>query len=276
MRLDRALVARQLSRSRTRAHHVIKDGAVWVNDQVTTKPSREVADTDDIAVQAHADQYVSRAAYKLLGALDDCAPLGLTIAGRRSLDAGASTGGFTQVLLERGVTRVWAIDVGHDQLDPDLSRDPRVHPVEGVNVRDLTADSDGAGVDLVVADLSFISLTMVIDALVAFAAPGADMVLMVKPQFEVGRESIGRTGVVVSVAERARAVSTVVAAMRAAGVGIHHIARSALPGPHGNVEFFVWGSTAWQARAMAGHSRTPVLSDRDISAAIVRETERQS
>ncbi|MEX0914184.1 MAG: TlyA family RNA methyltransferase [Demequina sp.] len=276
MRLDRALVVRHLTRSRTRAHHVITSGHVEVNGVVQTRPSFDAAESDEIAVRGRADHYVSRAAHKLVGALDECGPRGLTVGGRHCLDAGASTGGFTQVLLERGAASVWAIDVGHGQLDPDIRNDVRVHSEEGVNVRDLTGDTDGAGVDLVVADLSFISLTLVIPALVSFAASGADLLLMVKPQFEVGRDSIGRSGVVTSLTERARAISVVVVAMHDAGMVIHHIARSSLPGPHGNVEFFVWGSTAWQARTMTGRPRIPVLNDRDISAAIIRETEGQS
>lgn len=273
MRLDRALVARQMTRSRTRAHALIEAGVVRVNHAVAVRPAQPVAESDVVTVSESADHYVSRAAHKLIGALDACAPLGLDVTGRDALDAGASTGGFTQVLLERGVRTVRAVDVGHGQLDAAVAAEPRVHAVEGLNVRDLSADSPGAGVDLVVADLSFISLTLVIPALVAFSADGADLLLMVKPQFEVGRESIGRAGVVSDPRERTRAVTSVAAAMQSAGLEIHCVARSALPGPHGNVEFFVWGSRPWQARDMTGRERPPALTGPALAEAITRQTE---
>lgn len=248
MRLDLAVVAHGLARSRTHAQTLIAAGSIMVDGAVAAKASAPVRDDASIELAGPSDHYVSRAAHKLLGALDACEPLGLNVVGRVALDAGASTGGFTQVLLERSVTHVTAVDVGHDQLAQQIRDDERVTVVEGVNVRDLEPGSVRGDTDLVVADLSFISLAMVIPALVGAAARSADFVLMVKPQFEVGRQRLGKHGIVSDKGDRADAVATVVAAMRSAGLTIHAVSRSDLPGPHGNVEFFVWGSSAWQAR----------------------------
>lgn len=263
MRLDRAVTARGLARSRAHAQELIAAGQVRVDGQVCLKSSTEVGEASRLDVSADAGvHYVSRAAFKLAGALDACTPHGLTVAGRRALDAGASTGGFTQVLLERGVDHVLAVDVGHGQLAPLLGENPRVTSVEGFNLRHLSPDTDlgvpASSVDLVVADLSFISLTLVIDPLVSFAAPGADFLLMVKPQFEVGRRGLDGHGVVHDAGARRDAVATVVAHMRQAGLFIHRIDRSALPGPAGNREYFVWGCASWQA---SGAGQRPVLDD---------------
>lgn len=260
------MVARGLARSRTHAQELIASGAVLVDGAVAIKPAVDVSDSSGIEISDTVDaHYVSRAAHKLVGALDVCEPQGLVVAGRLCLDAGASTGGFTQVLLERGASHVLALDVGHGQLAPVVADDPRVTAVEGANARELTSDSPGAGVGLVVADLSFISLTLVIDPLRAFAAPDADFLLMVKPQFEVGREALGHGGVVRHAPSRADAVAKVVAHMRQAGLAIHNVAPSALPGPAGNVEFFVWGSGSWQAR---GAGAPPALNDAELAQAI--------
>ncbi|WP_062291911.1 TlyA family RNA methyltransferase [Demequina phytophila] len=264
MRLDRALVARGLAPSRTRAQELIAAGVVTVDGVAVAKSSFEVG--DDAVVEAAApDQYVSRAAHKLLGALDACPELETT--GRVALDVGASTGGFTQVLLERGAARVHAIDVGHGQLAPAIAANPRVVAREGLNARELTAGHLGERPDLVVADVSFISLTLLIEPIVATLAEHADVLLMVKPQFEVGRERLGRGGVVTDLDDRAGAVMSVVTAMMEAGLAVRRIARSTLPGPHGNVEFFVWGSRAWQASG-----GPEPLVDPQIRAAIIEET----
>ncbi|WP_200809817.1 TlyA family RNA methyltransferase [Demequina sp. NBRC 110054] len=271
MRLDRALAERGLARSRSHAQELIRSGAVTVDGAVSTKPALMVDEVTSIEVHGQTD-YVSRAAFKLLGALDATAPLGLDISGMTALDAGASTGGFTQVLLERGIGHVHAVDVGHGQLSERIAADPRVTAREGVNVRDLTSASEGAGVDLVVADLSFISLKIVLPALVDFAREGAQMLLMVKPQFEVGRERLGSGGVVTSLSDRAEAVAAVLAEARALGLVVRHVERSMLPGPHGNVEFFVWVGGAWQASDQnATAPAWPVLDDEAQAAAIARE-----
>ncbi len=276
MRLDRALVARKLARSRTQAQQLLAQGYVSVNGQIQTRASYDADDSATIAVVDGGDHYVSRAAHKLVGALDHCTPQGLDVGGLRALDAGASTGGFTQVLLERGVSGVIALDVGHGQLAEEIRLDPRVTVVERVNVRDLAAESPHAGVDLVVADLSFISLTLVIAPLVSFAGPHSQFLLMVKPQFEVGKEKVGRTGVVSNLADRAQSIASVVSQMKNEGLAIHDISRSALPGPHGNVEFFVWGSLAWQARTMTTDG-SPLyeLDDESIFEAINREVRKE-
>ncbi len=242
-RLDAELVRRGLARSRSRAAELVSAGRVHIGTSVATKPSQAVAaDTPlDVAERPEERVYVSRAAHKLLGALDALTGLaghGPAIEGARCLDAGASTGGFTQVLLERGAAHVDAVDVGHGQIAPEVAADVRVTVHEGVNVRDLPADLGSA--DLVVADLSFISLTLVMPALVAATAPQGELLLMVKPQFEVGRERLGASGVVSSDELRVEAVLKVAAAATAAGAAVLAVVPSPLPGPAGNREYFLW------------------------------------
>ncbi|GAA1429073.1 TlyA family RNA methyltransferase [Microlunatus lacustris] len=233
-RLDRLLLTRGLARSRSQAQAMIVGGDVRVDGVVVTKPSALVPDR--AGVSATTDPYVSRAAHKLLGALAD---LDLAVGGR-ALDAGASTGGFTQVLLERGCAPVYAVDVGTDQLVPSLRDDPRVVVREQTNLRDLTLDHlDGQPVDLVVADVSFISLTLLVAPLGAVTRPGGRLLLMVKPQFEVGRERLGRGGVVREPALHRGAVESVLAAAADRGWHAHAVQPSRLPGPAGNREFFV-------------------------------------
>lgn len=234
MRLDQALVVRGLARSRSRAAELIADGHVRVDGVQVDKPSSAVR--PDAVIVADPDPYVSRAAYKLAGALDDSR----TVVAGRVLDAGASTGGFTQVLLERDADRVYAVDVGHGQLDPIVRADPRVEVREGLNLRDLTlADVDGRPVDLVVADVSFISLRLLVGPLLSVLGPAGTALLMVKPQFEVGRERLGKGGVVRSERDRTQAVDRVVAAARALGWYEEWRGDSRLPGPAGNVETFL-------------------------------------
>jgi 23S rRNA (cytidine1920-2'-O)/16S rRNA (cytidine1409-2'-O)-methyltransferase len=182
--------------------------------------------------------YVSRGGHKLAGALAVFGPMGLVVAGRVCLDAGASTGGFTDVLLRAGAAHVVAADVGYGQLAWSLRTDPRVTVLDRVNVRALEQVTPVPG--LVVADLSFISLTLVLPALVACAAPAADFVLLVKPQFEVGKGRVGSGGVVREAADRADAVRRVAGAASGLGLGVLGLTASPLPGPAGNVEYFVW------------------------------------
>jgi 23S rRNA (cytidine1920-2'-O)/16S rRNA (cytidine1409-2'-O)-methyltransferase len=198
-RLDAELVRRGLARSREQAVELIAAGRVSVGGQAAGKPATQVETSAAIVVAGDgaADDYVSRGAHKLAGALAAFGPLGLEVAGRRCLDAGASTGGFTDVLLRAGARQVVAVDVGYGQLAWRLQTDPRVVVVDRTNVRDLTVNQiGGEPVELVVGDLSFISLTLVLPALVRCAVPAADFALMVKPQFEVGRERLGSGGVV--------------------------------------------------------------------------------
>ena len=270
MRLDRALHARGLARSRSHAQELIAAGSVNIDGRTILKPATDVSDNAVLAVTGDSAHYVSRAAHKLISALDACTPDGLVVDGVRALDAGASTGGFTQVLLERGAAHVLAVDVGHGQLAPQILDDPRVSAREGVNVRDLTEVSPGAGVDLGGARLTNIALPLVIAPLAAFAGPGSDFLLMVKPQFEVGKGRLSARGVVTDPAARAAAVSGVAQAMSDAGLSIHRVARSALPGPQGNVEYFVWGSQAWQARTDQAPARPLLLGDA-LERAISRE-----
>jgi 23S rRNA (cytidine1920-2'-O)/16S rRNA (cytidine1409-2'-O)-methyltransferase len=239
VRLDQALVARGLARSRTHAASLISEGKVSSAGEVLSKASLQVEDSKDLAVEhTEQDSYVSRAGHKLAGALD--AFPAITVAGKRCLDAGASTGGFTDVLLRRGAAHVVAVDVGHGQLVPQLRDDPRVEVHEGLNVRYMSAADIGGTVALTVADLSFISLTLVVLPLALSTEPGGDLVLMVKPQFEIGKDRLGRTGVVNSERERRMAVEKVANAALDAGVDLCGLAASPLPGQDGNVEYFLW------------------------------------
>ncbi len=237
-RLDSELVRRGLARSRGHATELISAGRVSVAGRTATRSALVVA--DDAAVLVAEDdgpEYASRAGHKLAGALDAWADV--VVAGRRCLDAGASTGGFTDVLLQRGAAAVCAVDVGHGQIVERLRADPRVEVREGVNVRDLRAGDLDPAPGLVVADLSFISLTLVLPALAAVAAAGADLVVMVKPQFEVGRERLGADGVVRSLDQRVEAVVAVARSAAANGLTVVDVVASPLPGPSGNVEFFL-------------------------------------
>ncbi len=242
LRLDAELVRRGQARSREHAAELVAAGRVKVGGAVATKPATGVTTDAAIVVAEDADRpdYVSRGGHKLAGALDVFEPAGLMVAGRRCLDAGASTGGFTDVLLRRGAREVVAVDVGYGQLAWSLRSDPRVVVHDRQNVRDLALELVGEPVDLVVGDLSFISLTLVLDALVSVTAEDGDLALMVKPQFEVGKDRVGKGGVVRDPALRAEAVATVAGAAATRGWGARMVARSPLPGPSGNVEFFVW------------------------------------
>jgi 23S rRNA (cytidine1920-2'-O)/16S rRNA (cytidine1409-2'-O)-methyltransferase len=242
-RLDAELVRRRLARSREHAGQLIAAGRVTVGGATATKPATQVETGAAIVVAEDAadPDYVSRGGHKLAGALAAFTPRGLTVAGRRALDAGASTGGFTDVLLRAGAARVVAVDVGYGQLAWSLRSDERVVVRDRTNVRDLTVEQiGGEPVDLVVGDLSFIPLGLVLPALARCAAPGADLVLMVKPQFEVGRERLGSGGVVRSPALRAEAVRTVAGQAAELGLGVLGVTASPLPGPSGNVEYFLW------------------------------------
>ena len=237
-RLDAELVRRQLARSREHARELIAAGSVSVRGAVATKAASQVEDSDSIVVDERpADHYVSRGAHKLLGALS-AFPM-VPVEGRQCLDAGASTGGFTQVLLERGAAGVIAVDVGYGQLAWAVRTDPRVVVLERTNVRSLTAEDLPWAPSLVVADLSFIPLELVLPALAAVATTDVDMLLMVKPQFEVGRAAVG-DGVVRDPALRRSSVHGVADAAIACGLSVAGVAASPLPGPSGNVEYFLW------------------------------------
>lgn len=242
-RLDAELVRRGLARSRAEAAELLAAGRVRVRGAPAHKAATMVDPAEPVAVRdvgPGAVAYVSRGAHKLVGALDAFAVSGLRVTGRRCLDAGASTGGFTEVLLRAGAAEVVAVDVGYGQLAWSLRNDPRVRVHERTNVRALTPDAIGGPVDLAVADLSFISLRLVLPALVGATRAAGDLVLMVKPQFEVGKGRVGAGGVVRDPELRAEAVRGVAGAGVQHGLGVAGIARSPLPGPAGNVELFLW------------------------------------
>ena len=233
---------RGLARSREHASELIAAGRVKVGGAVATKPATGV--TTDVALLVSEDpdrpDYVSRGGHKLAGALAAFGPLGLSVENRRCLDAGASTGGFTDVLLRSGAAQVVAVDVGYGQLAWSLRQDPRVVVHDRTNIRDLTPELIGGPVDVVVGDLSFISLELVLDALLSVTRPHGDLALMVKPQFEVGKDRVGKGGVVRDPDLRAEAVIAVTAAADRRGWGVVAVTTSPLPGPSGNVEYFLW------------------------------------
>ncbi|MFI7679330.1 TlyA family RNA methyltransferase [Actinophytocola sp. NPDC049390] len=259
-RLDAELVRRGLARSREHASQLIADGRVTVRGTVAAKPATAV-ETDAPVVVRDLDNdpdWASRGAHKLVGALEKFA---VAVDGRRCLDAGASTGGFTDVLLRRGAREVVAADVGRGLLVWRLQTDDRVVVLDKTNVRALTPEATGGPVDLVVADLSFISLRLVLPALLACTNEDADLLPMVKPQFEVGRDRLGSGGVVRDPALRAEAVLDVLKAAGELGLRPHGVVASPLPGPSGNVEYFAWlrRGTPLDDQAAAAMVETAVL-----------------
>lgn len=261
-RLDAELVRRGLVSSREQGRAAIEGGRVSVSGVTATKAATQVDDAAPIELVAEpGSDFVSRGAHKLIGALE---AFGLDVRDANALDAGASTGGFTQVLLQRGARHVIAVDVGYGQLAWSLRSDDRVTVLERTNVRHLDASRDELPYppDLVVADLSFISLTAVLPALVTVAAPAANLVLMVKPQFEVGKERVG-SGVVTSPDLRREAVARVVSAAEAEKLAIFGVAASPLPGPKGNVEYFLWmGKVGGDAAELSEHDGAMEREDR--------------
>lgn len=250
MRLDLELVERGLARSRNQAAALIEAQRVVVGGRIAKKPSAPVAESEVVLVLDAID-YVSRAGHKLAGALDTFPEI--PVEGQICLDVGASTGGFTEVLLRRGARQVLSIDVGHGQMVTELAENVRVVNLEGFNARDLTVEllseraaEAGKPVDLtpdsigiVVSDLSFISLTLVLPAIVA-TAPRSHLVLLIKPQFEVGKQSLSAHGIVNDHRLRAGAIRQVVDCAEQLGLGITGLAKSSLPGTHGNIEYLLW------------------------------------
>ncbi|HEY7717169.1 MAG TPA: TlyA family RNA methyltransferase [Pedococcus sp.] len=261
-RLDAELVRRGLARSRGHARELIEAGLVSVGSTPARKPATPVGPDDDVTVRDAGPRWVSRAAYKLVGAIDTFGPLGLRVEGRRCLDVGASTGGFTQVLLHHGAAHVVALDVGRDQLVPELAADPRVTDRSRTTVRGLLAQDVGGRVDLLVADLSFISLTLVLETMRGLVTDDGDVVVLVKPQFEVGRERLGKGGVVRSAGDRAWAVTEVARAAETAGLHPKALAPSPIEGGEGNAEYLLWltprapESMGWQALVRAADQVT--------------------
>lgn len=240
-RLDAELVRRKIARSREQAQTWIKEGRVEVGGFVASKPATVVEPEASIRVNVEdIDDWASRGAHKLLGALEAFGPRGLSVEGRRALDAGASTGGFTDVLLRNGAREVVAVDVGYGQLVWRLQNDPRVRVLDRTNIRNLTPDMMGGLADLMVGDLSFISLKLVLPALVECLEDGADLLPMVKPQFEVGKDRLGSGGVVRSQELREEVTVDVAQFAQGLGLSVGGVAASPLPGPSGNVEYFLW------------------------------------
>jgi 23S rRNA (cytidine1920-2'-O)/16S rRNA (cytidine1409-2'-O)-methyltransferase len=242
-RLDVELVRRGLARSRGQARDLVRSGEVRVDGATMTRPSAPVSPDATLDVATGPDRWVGRGAYKLLAALETFGAAGLEVRGRRCLDIGASTGGFTQVLLDAGAAHVTALDVGHDQLATEVAADPRVTERSGTNIRDVCPGDFGPPFDLAVVDLSFISLRLVLPVLLPLLASGADAVLLVKPQFEVGRERLARTGVVTSAYERQRVLDEVVEAARAVGLHRRGLEPSPMRGTTGNQEYLLWVTT---------------------------------
>lgn len=253
LRLDVALVERGLARSRTHAASLVESDRVVVAGQPARKASQPVTEESEIKVLEAID-YVSRAGHKLAGALDAFADIDVT--GKLCLDVGASTGGFTEVLLRRGAVRVVALDVGHGQIVPELARNRKVVNLENFNARELspetlrertaeigtTVDVAKTPIEVVVSDLSFISLTLVLPAMVS-VAPDADFVLLIKPQFEVGKNSLNARGIVNDHRLRAGAIKQVVECASELGLKVHGLEKSSLPGTHGNIEYLLWISS---------------------------------
>lgn len=243
VRLDAELVRRGLARSRQHAAELIDSGRVLLDGQRASKPATQLQRAQAVRVldppEDAGPEYVSRGGHKLAGALDALGAAAPPVAGRQVLDAGASTGGFTDVLLRRGAAHVLAVDVGYGQLHWGLRTDERVRVLDRTNVRTLTPEQVGTAPDLITADLSFISLTLVLPRLLQVGAPSVDLLVMVKPQFEVGRDRLGSGGVVRDPDLRARAVTEVARCAQDLGAEVLAVVPSPLPGPSGNVEYFL-------------------------------------
>ncbi|WP_312589373.1 TlyA family RNA methyltransferase [Corynebacterium dentalis] len=240
-RLDAELVKRKIARSREHAQEMIKAGRVTVNGMAANKPATGVDGNVSIKVsESDDDRWASRGAHKLLGALEAFEPMGVSVKDKVVLDAGASTGGFTDVCLGRGARTVHAVDVGYGQLIWRLQNDDRVVVHDRTNVRTLTPEILGDTADLMVGDLSFISIELVLPAIAACMREGADLLPMVKPQFEVGKDRLGSGGVVRRAELRAEVTRNIAVAAMKYGLSTKGVVASPLPGPSGNVEFFLW------------------------------------
>lgn len=263
-RLDAELVRRKIARSREQAQTWIKEGRVQVGGFTASKPATVVEPDASIKVNTDdVDDWASRGAHKLLGALEVFGRDGLAIANRKALDAGASTGGFTDVLLSRGASEVVAVDVGYGQLVWRLQNDRRVRVLDRTNIRNLSPDMMGGPADIMVGDLSFISLKLVLPVLVDCVVDGADMLPMVKPQFEVGKDRLGSGGVVRSPELRAEVTLEVADFAQTLGLSVRGVTASPLPGPSGNVEYFLWLNKDGGAQSM-DHAELTALVQRAI------------
>jgi 23S rRNA (cytidine1920-2'-O)/16S rRNA (cytidine1409-2'-O)-methyltransferase len=262
-RLDVELVARSLARSRGQARELVEAGLVLLEGMPARKASAPVGADQELVLASGVASWVSRAAAKLVGALEAFGPQGLSVAGKRCLDVGAAAGGFTQVLLRAGAREVVALDVGHGQLADEIAADPRVIQRSGVNIRNAYADDLGGPAELLVADLSFISLRLVLPVLRDLVEPTGDLVLLVKPQFEVGRQRLGKKGVVRSPQDRALVLEQVVGTARSVGLFAKALRASPIRGATGNMEYLLWltprpdeGLNTAQVTQLAAHLST--------------------
>jgi len=257
-RLDVELVARGLARSRGQASDLVRAGSVLLDGSPARKVSTPVHPAQMLELAGGVERWVSRAAYKLVAALEAFGPDGLSVAGKRCFDVGAAAGGFSQVLLRHGAREVVAVDVGHGQLAEELALDTRVIERSGYNIRDARAGDLGGPAELLVADLSFISLRLVLPVLGTLVEPTGDLVVLVKPQFEVGRERLGKGGIVRSAVNRARVIEEVWAAALACALTAKALCLSPIRGAAGNAEYLLWltprpeqGLTAAQVTELA-------------------------
>ena len=274
-RVDAELVRRGLARSREHAVELIDARRVKIAGTLATKAATAVEAGTPLVVLVEDNEvhWASRGAHKLLGALEVFERGGLSVAGKRCLDAGASTGGFTDVLLSKGAREVVAVDVGYGQLVWRLQSDDRVHVIDRTNVRSIDAETIGGAVDMIVADLSFSSLELVLPAFVACSGPGADMALMVKPQFEVGKDRVGSGGVVRDPELRMSAVVKVASAAAGLGLALQDVTASPLPGPSGNVEYFLWLRSLADGPDASTNDGPKGEVERDIPTAVRRAVE---
>ena len=256
MRLDKMLVQLELVHSRSRGRDAILRKRVWVNGIIAKGPGQKVSDKDDISIDDPASDYVSRAALKLLSAFDVCK---FDIAGKSCLDIGASTGGFTQVLLEKGATHVTAIDVGHDQMAVKIADDPRVDNLEGINARDLdeatiTIHDKTPKIEVIVSDVSFISLKLALPPALKLAEPGAVGIFLVKPQFEAGKENIGKGGLLKSPAMGLEIANDLAKWLDRQSDWLHtHLLPSSITGSDGNQEFLLCARKQQNDKTQAGN-----------------------
>lgn len=236
-RLDLILIEKKLATTRTKAQALIMSGQVLVNDQPQAKPGTLVDDTNvEIRIRGAEHPYVSRGAIKLLMAMDE---FHITSQNRTCLDVGASTGGFTEVLLLRGAKKVYAVDVGHNQMDWKIRKDPRVVVLEKINAKFLTEEHIKETVEIIVVDVSFISLKKIFGSLVQFSKKETDWITLIKPQFEVGRENVGKGGIVTSEEARQRAIESVVEFAKTLGLIERGLIESPIKGSQGNKEYLV-------------------------------------
>lgn len=264
-RLDAELVRRKIARSREHATELIRGRHVYVAGILALKPATVVEPDVSIRVDEEAqDDWASRGAHKLLGALEAFEPMGLSLKGKKVLDAGASTGGFTDVCLRREAREVVSVDVGYGQLIWRLQNDDRVRVVDRTNIRHLTLEHTDGPCDAMVGDLSFISLELVLPAIVAALNDGADLLPMVKPQFEVGKDRLGNGGVVKSPELRKEVTTHVALAAQKLGLSLKGVVASPLPGPSGNVEYFLW---------LVKDGGAAALNEDDVAALVAKAVE---